>query len=225
MKPEKRRTRLGLISTIYSEQKQSSKQRNHPAPGYSKDALIEFILEQPSFEGLYRKWVNSGYDTWKRPSIDRIDNKKPYVLNNIRLVTFKENNEKSHEDAREGAFVDLRPVDKYDLKGNLLESYKSISDAARINKISTNTIFYGCNKKKYAAKEFMWKYSEDTHTPQYIKNTRKYQQYDGNGDVLFSSNDLAEIRKYLKREDLSPLNKAIRRNRKYLGYKWTAYHE
>lgn len=219
----RKRTKLGLISSIYSEQKQSSKARGHNLPEYSKDDLVVFILRSGKFETYYNNWVNSGYKKELRPSIDRIDNKIPYKLSNIQLVLWKDNNSRSHIDASNGEFSELSPVDKFDLKGNLLESYKSISEAARVNNISTNTIFYGCNHKEYAAKEYMWKYSKDSHIPKYKANNRVYKQYIPNTDILiFESSDMNEVRKRLDRKDLSPLNKSIRNNTNYLGYKWEA---
>jgi hypothetical protein len=89
------RTVKGLLSTIYSMQKVRSETRGHPLPSYTKTEFDVWFLKQPNFYRIYRNWVYSRYDKDLKPSVDRIDNSKPYTLNNIQLMTWGENNNKS----------------------------------------------------------------------------------------------------------------------------------
>ena len=43
---------------------------------------------------MYDKWKNSKYDVYLRPSIDRINPLKPYLKDNIQVMTFGENKKK-----------------------------------------------------------------------------------------------------------------------------------
>lgn len=222
---KKKRTKLGLISAIYTEQKNSCKDRKHELPKYSKEELIEWALNQPNFNILYNNWVQSGHNKWERPSIDRIDNFKTYSLDNIQLVTFKENNARSHIDAANGdqLGVNLIEVEQYDLEGNFIRSYKSMSEASKQTGISVGAICTACNKKESQTELFLWKRANDPIMPKAVSRTRTYYQYDDEDNLLFSSNNTEEIKSYLNKKDLSPLNKALRLNRKYLGYTWKTY--
>lgn len=46
------------------------------------------------FMDLYHKWQKSGYKRMLSPSIDRIDNKKGYILGNMQWLTLAENDKK-----------------------------------------------------------------------------------------------------------------------------------
>ena len=96
------RTKKGLATVIYNSQKFRSIRRNHPMPEYSLEELRSWILSRKNFEKLYNNWVNSGYNTGLKPSVDRIDDNIHYTLDNIQLITWKENEDKSNEDMRNG---------------------------------------------------------------------------------------------------------------------------
>ncbi len=65
----------------------------------SKAEFTEWCHEPANlrkFKLLYRKWVKSGFSRTHSPSIDRIDNEKPYVLGNLQWITQSENSKKSN---------------------------------------------------------------------------------------------------------------------------------
>ena len=76
-------SKQGVIQTIYDSQKQSSIRRKHSLPSYSKQELIEWLENNNSFNSLYTRWVESNYQKDLKPSIDRLDDFKPYTLDNI----------------------------------------------------------------------------------------------------------------------------------------------
>ena len=59
-----------------------------------KNHFYEFSINDKSFNDLYFNWVNSGYERKLTPSIDRIDSKQGYELNNIQWITHSENSRK-----------------------------------------------------------------------------------------------------------------------------------
>ena len=96
-------TQDGLITEMYGSQRSSSKQRNHNCPEYSKAELALWVFSQRNFKELYRNWADSEYKTLLKPSCDRLDDYKPYALDNLRLITWQQNNAKSHADRKNGA--------------------------------------------------------------------------------------------------------------------------
>lgn len=89
-----RRTLTGLTVRIYTNQVGSSKDRNHPAPAYTKAELTKWLLAQPLYHTLHSQWVSFCYYKWLTPSVDRIDSTKPYTLDNIQLMTWIDNHNK-----------------------------------------------------------------------------------------------------------------------------------
>lgn len=83
-----------MISQIYDGQKYTSKKRGHTPPSYTKQELKEWILQQENFSILFNLWKESGFNMNNKPSIDRLDDDKPYSFSNIQLMTWKENNDK-----------------------------------------------------------------------------------------------------------------------------------
>lgn len=86
-----RKTRKGWMNAVYQTMKSNSRLRGHAPPNFTRKEFDAFIDAQPHFHMLFEEWEKSGFDKWKRPSIDRIDNNKSYKFDNMRLVTWREN--------------------------------------------------------------------------------------------------------------------------------------
>jgi hypothetical protein len=97
-----RRTKNGLIRLIYSNQKTASKKRGYDLPNYSFDSLKDWAFSQKIFHELYSDWLASGYNKYLTPSFDRKDDYKPYTLNNLQIMTWRENNLKGTLDVKRG---------------------------------------------------------------------------------------------------------------------------
>jgi len=65
------RTTKGVISTLYSGQKTSSKKRGVRSPEYTKEEFSNWLLSQPKFHELLSEWRLSGYVKRLKPSVDR----------------------------------------------------------------------------------------------------------------------------------------------------------
>ena len=153
-----RRTELGLISGIYSTQKHTSKKRGHLAPNYSKVELIDFMYKNKYIE-LYTAWVYSGYAHNLVPSIDRVDRKLPYTLNNIQLVTWEFNEQKGREESKE---TYSKRVQQYSRSGELLTIYPSIKEASRVTGLDPNTISENAKGlRKNFISPFIWKFIDE----------------------------------------------------------------
>jgi len=151
------KTKKGLITRIYSNQKKSAKQRSQNAPSYTKLELKVWLYSQELFHELYNNWVISGYKNELIPSCDRINDYKSYTLYNIQLMTWQENRNKSHINLdRKRKNKQCKPVIQFDVDGNFIKKYYSISEAVRktgINKIGTC-----CRNKRKTAGNYVWKY-------------------------------------------------------------------
>jgi hypothetical protein len=155
-----RRTKQGVIKTIYSTQRSSSKYRNHPLPTYSRDELKEWVFSQPIFHELYDKWVKSGYNRWEKPSCDRIDDYKGYSFDNIQLMTWGENSLKGNQDQINGVNTKMsKSVSQYSMSGELVNTFHSQHHAGRETGIQSQNINKCCSGKRNHAGGFIWRYT------------------------------------------------------------------
>ena len=156
-----RRTTEGLVSEIYKGQVSSSKRRGHSPPTYIKEDLKTWLLSQPNFKALFNNWVDSDYLTDLRPSIDRLDDYKGYDLNNIQLMTWKENYTKGSYDRRNGINNKVsKVVIQMDLEGKFIKEFHSSKQACRDTGIDSSSISKVCRKvkKHNTSGGFKWKY-------------------------------------------------------------------
>jgi len=153
------KTKIGLITHIYSNQKLNSKLRKHPLPTYSKKEFTNWMLSQKNFNVLFDEWSNNNYDRKLTPSVDRLDDYKGYSFDNIRLVTWNENMSKSHSDIKNG--INRKgtiSVIQYSLAGDFIKLFYSISQAGRENSINGSSISNGCKRQSKQACGYIWNY-------------------------------------------------------------------
>ncbi len=153
---EYQRTKAGLSSRIASAQRGNSIRRGHPLPNYTSDEFKAWLYSQPNFKELYKEWVKSNYNVLFRPSADRIDDDLPYTLNNIELKTWRENHDKATEKQK-------RPVAKYSLDNDFIESFGSILEALDSvdkgeSKGNVSNVSQACRGTRKTAYGFIWKY-------------------------------------------------------------------
>ncbi len=126
------RSERGLCKGLLSNQKTKSKKRGHPPPAYTEEQLFQWMVAQSTFQKLYTAWVDAGYETSLKPSIDRIDDYQPYTLNNINLTTTEYNINRYYADAIQGINTKTAiAVNQYTLDGVFVASHHSYKAAAR----------------------------------------------------------------------------------------------
>jgi hypothetical protein len=89
----KRRTLLGATRLLYHSQISSSKKRGMSPPDFTLVQLREWLMAN-GYEALYEAWKAADFVKRLAPSVDRLDSNKGYSFDNIRLVTWEENNSK-----------------------------------------------------------------------------------------------------------------------------------
>ncbi len=149
---EYKKTKFGLILRIYNTQKRNSKKRGHPLPSYTKEELYDWIMAQKLFHHIYNLWKVSDYNKLLIPSVDRINDKKPYDFNNIQLMTWEENNKKGWVSRR-------RKVIQYSLDDKPIAEYESLTEAAICVGVEVSLISSCCSKKTKTAHKFKWEYA------------------------------------------------------------------
>ena len=147
---------------IFDSQKLHSKRRGDPVPVYTKQELIDWCLRQPLYHKLHKEWVKSKYNRKLAPSCDRIDDYKPYTLDNLQLTTWGENESRSHSDTKNGinnkrnkAVVQLTKNSKF------ITNYHSISEATRQTGVAHANISSCCRRERKSAGGYIWKFKSE----------------------------------------------------------------
>ena len=164
-----RHTKEGLITTIYSNQKQNSKNRvkDCSPPNYTRQELLQKALSSQIFNRLYDEWVVSGYRKELTPSFDRERDDEGYSFNNLnRWMTWKENNQKGNRDIRNnklkhGPNPQKAIIGIHIITGEVIE-FHSACEAKRQTGINNKNISSCClNRKRFkSAGGYKWKFKE-----------------------------------------------------------------
>lgn len=153
------RTKAGLIKYIYKRQTNSCKRLGRELPKYTLIELEKWINIQDNFDVLLSNWEESGYEKSKVPSIDRLDDYLPYSLDNIRLVSFKENRDSYYQDAKNGVNIKTsKSVKGVNTSSGKVVYFYSISEAGRKLNISASNIAQVCQKYRETAGGYKWSY-------------------------------------------------------------------
>mgnify|MGYP003599041739 FL=1 len=159
----------GHITSIWNGQKQRSAEKGWPEPAYAREELIEWVKSQSNCQELYQTWKDMDYAKNYAPSIDRLDDYKPYSFNNIRLVDWDTNNTKGRESQITGINTkNCKAVRQLTLDGVLVKEFHSVSAAARTLGISDTKICEaaqgyayrskGVRKNVLSASGYKWEY-------------------------------------------------------------------
>lgn len=141
----------------------TTKAMQRPAPGYTEAALFDWML-QHNYEALWTTWVASGYDKWLSPSIDRKDNTASYTLQNIQLITWRENLDNQKKDNISGKYLHThsKAVDQLTLDGEYIQTFSSAANASRAilgKRGCISNITYVCSGKYRTAYGFKWRFT------------------------------------------------------------------
>lgn len=116
-------------------------------------------------------------------------------------------------------------VYQYDLDGNYIKSFLSVSEAARILQQQginayTSSISYACNSKLQSAYGYIWSYDKISAVKKKVRHT-KVNQYDLNGKCLKTYNSLTEAAKENNINNISSIvNACTGKSKTAGGYIW-----
>jgi len=156
----KKRTKEGLVKRMYWSQRTNAKQRGHHLPFYTKQELKDWLYSQKIFHELYDNWKSSGFEKSLTPSCDRLDDYKSYTLDNLQVVTWIENNQRSHKDMISGVNNKRgKPVVGVNIYTGERFEFHSIHEAGRKTPADYQNI-WKCIKGKYnSAGGYKWEYA------------------------------------------------------------------
>ena len=164
IKDEWNKTLDGVIQTIWDSQRSSCKDRGHPLPSYTKEEFFAWMKSQDNLISLYEGWINSNYNRWYKPSVDRLDVFKSYSFDNIQLVTWGENIKLAHQSKAAGTanWDKYKPVVQFNLETKeVVKEYLTLNIAARESNIPQPNIWKVCNKQRLSAGGFYWEYKQN----------------------------------------------------------------
>lgn len=147
-----RRTYKGLTANLYAKIRERSKRNGRQNDEFT---LAEFRawLTSTNIHRLFRGWEKCGYETHRRPSVDRIDPLRGYTFDNMQVVTARENRVKG--DA-EKMVLWGKPVHQLSMSGVVLAKYPNIHTAMEITKINRNNISSVLHGKRKSAGGYRW---------------------------------------------------------------------
>lgn len=154
------KTLPGVVTRIYNNELQASKQRKHLAPSYNKQELSDWLYKQ-DLSSLFNTWVKSNYDKNLSPSVDRINSTKGYSFDNIRLVTWQENNDVAYEERKicKRITQQCKKIEQLTLNGRHVKTYLSQAHAARETGFCRTNINHTCQGHRETAHGFLWRYA------------------------------------------------------------------
>jgi hypothetical protein len=151
-----------LITRLFHTQIKNSKKRDHCMPSYTQSELSDWLYRKSNFKDLFASWVESNYCQAKKPSIDRLDITKGYSFENIRVVTWGENNKKGNWERRLAIKPDQhKSVIQIDKNMKIVNEYVSTADASRRTNICQSSISAVCIGKRNTAGGYIWNFKKE----------------------------------------------------------------
>lgn len=101
-------------------------------------------LDDKRFQRLFAEWVKSGYNKQFKPSLDRINNKKPYTTQNTYMLTWAENRYKQimERRSRKGPVLQM-------LGDTVVARFKSQREAVKVTGLSQGDMSMVLNGKRH----------------------------------------------------------------------------
>jgi hypothetical protein len=169
-----KRTVDGWVTKVYGRMRLSSKERDMALPSFTKEELKKWSTEQ-GLEKLLYNWIEKNCPKNLTPSVDRIDDYRPYSIDNIKLTTWEENNKRGRGSIKVKDLVHSKlgniakemfskPVAKSTREGKVLAIYPSAREAARQNDTDSGSIAKVCRGEKITHHNYKWSYVTNRQT-------------------------------------------------------------
>ena len=122
-----------------------------------------------------------------------------------------------------------QPVNQYDLKGNYLNTFSSIQNAAQVTKQTARNITFACEKKQKRAGMFQWRYATDIDLPtnliaeRLLKYCNPYiaiEQLNKQGELINTWNSVIDAAETLELDAKKIGLTCEKQQQSYSGFKW-----
>ena len=108
-----------------------------------------------SKEDIKFLWFRDKAYEMKKPTIDRENSNKHYILENCRFM------EQSENSIRMNLEKNVKSISQYDLDGNFIKEFISVAEAGRYINTSRSNINGVLKNRQKTAKGFIWKYKNN----------------------------------------------------------------
>ena len=202
-----RRRYFGIINRCY----------NVNAKDYSRYGGKGVVMCQEWLDSfnLFKSWcLTNGYSKELEIDKDILCDKlgvypKVYSPSTCMWITKSENSKYMHKSKVH------RKVAQYSLKGNLITTYSTVTEAAKVTGVNFTNICRACNCKRDTAGDFQWKYVDDARViSAYTPSTYgiKVVQLDKEtNEVLAVFASATEATKYIGKVKSSPITQVCTR--------------
>lgn len=192
--------------------------------GVSSDSTAKYIQKIASQKKIQYPFVNAvvkyGYNNFKRSTIKVFDNENDaYQLEAI-IVNEKLLKCKNCYNVALGGKLTYNTIEKrvykFDLNGNFLQSYKSISDAIVQNGLSTGNLVACLKGRQHTCGGFYWNYEKKFDYKPY-EPEKKICQYTLSGKFIAMYDSIKEAKLAIGSTSIS---RAIKNHSMCKGYQW-----
>ena len=163
-----RKTKKGVLINVYDHIKRRNKDKFGLELDFTSKDFKDKYIDDENFLKAYNSWVKSGYEYYKKPSVDRINPDKPYTFGNMQFMTWEENRRKGEKERSRIT----TSVSMFDLSGKHIKDFESIKEAVKETGLNQSGITSCCcgRYKQTGGYVFRYKYSRYKKTKQLIGN-------------------------------------------------------
>lgn len=145
-----RETPKGVLTNMYH------KMKSRREVEFTLKEFHDRFLGDRKFNRIFSEWIKSGKSKLKKPSLDRISNKKGYTVENTHMITWAENRHKQAMErrSRKGCVIQY-------LHGKEVSRFKSQKEAVLKTGISQGNMSECLNGKRPHCEGFTFKYESE----------------------------------------------------------------
>lgn len=143
-----RTTKKGVLTNSFQHQK------SRKPVSYTLQELHERFLDDKRFNRLFNEWVSSGFKKHKKPTIDRINCKRGYSMENVHCLTWEEN---KYKQRMEFKILFAKRIGAFSSESLVME-FKSVWDAVRKTGIPQASISSALTKVRKTCRGYVWEY-------------------------------------------------------------------
>lgn len=196
---DKERQAYYIIRRMYNEKIIPKANKNNVSIPYTIEEFINTLKNQQFFKKLYEEYKSNDYNSDLKPSLYLVDEQTDYSLENIKICTSKEANERYGQllMTNYGEFTIQLTLDS-----EPIQIYISAQEARKAMNLKGESIINCCNGKLNTAVGYKWKYLKDIKDPTTLKKIEKIEKvnqcYTDDGDFLLNLADNKNLEDYLK---------------------------
>lgn len=135
-----RRSKKGVLTNIYDHLKRRNKAKFGMELTFTSKEFQEKYIDDDDFLNIYNGWVDSGYQYYKKPSVDRKNPDEPYIFENMQFMTWEENRKKGE---KERSRI-VTSISMFDLDGKHIKDFDSVKQAVKETGLNESGIVSCC---------------------------------------------------------------------------------